>query len=29
MHKKWGDNVLKAYPSIQWSLIYWLEAGKL
>ena len=21
MHQKWGDNVMKAYPSIQWSLL--------
>ena len=22
MHQKWGDNLLKVCPSIQWSLLY-------
>ena len=27
-HQKWGDNVLKVCPSIQWSLFVWPDLAK-
>ena len=29
MHQKWGDNLLKAYPSIQWSLGLCMETCRV